>query len=181
MEIFRIKFYPIHMTYLESAAKILCVTQPIFFFETHNFWTSWCGHILYRIYKNYSRDMENTVRNLFISSSDVWLIARNFRKVFIAWQRFWETSCNSFHENSTESLVADAGLQTEGETDFCVMAGPHFHFIRNGYKDAKIHTCGVELEYTIPVFKHSPVPSSDKATSMIGPCKCSKSCLSVME
>ena len=57
--------------------------------------------------------MENTVRNLFISLSEVWLIALNFRKVFIACQRFWKTSFNNFPANPTESIVADAGLQTE--------------------------------------------------------------------
>jgi len=152
MEIFRIKFYPVQMTDLETAVKISCITQPIFF-GTHNFWTSWCGHILYRIHKNHSRDMENTVRNLFISLSEIWLIALNFRRVFIAWQHFWETSCNNCHEKPIGSSVTDAGLETEGETDLDVMACPHFYFIRNVYKDVKMHTCGVELEYTIPVFK----------------------------
>jgi len=62
-----------------------------------------------------------------------------------------------------------------------IMAGPHFYFIRNAYKDEKMRTCGVELEYTIPVFKHSTVPSSDRAASVIGPYKCNKSCLSIIE
>ena len=138
MEISRIKFYSIQMTNLEIAVKILCYSTD-FFFETHNFWTSWCGHILYRIHKNLSRDTENTVRNLFISLSEVWLIALNFRKVFIPWHRFWETSCNNLNENPTESLDADAGLETEGETGLDVMAGPNFYFIQNAYKYAKTH------------------------------------------
>jgi hypothetical protein len=166
---------------LEIAVKISYVTQPIFFFETHNFRTSFCGHILHRIRKNYSRDMENKTRDLFISLSEVWLIVLDFKKVFIAWQHFWETSYNNFHEKTIESLVTDAGFETEREADLDVMAGPHFCFIRNAYKDAKMHTWGVELEYTIPVFKHSTVPSSDRAASVIGPCKCSKSCLSIIE
>jgi len=33
MEIFRIKFYPIQKTDLETAVKISCITQPIFFSE----------------------------------------------------------------------------------------------------------------------------------------------------
>ena len=37
IEIFRIKFYPIQMKNQEIAVKIVCVTQPIFFFETNNF------------------------------------------------------------------------------------------------------------------------------------------------
>lgn len=53
---------------------------------------------------------------------------------------FLRNPINNFHENPTESSVADAGLETEGETGLDVMAGPHFYFIRNAYKDAKIHT-----------------------------------------